>query len=740
MTTYTQTLTEKVVSRDSYANPQSGTSLFILNSSTWVKVNGIKYYKIEKRLNQMSQFKIEFSPVSPTSRAYIKEFAKVMFFSGDGLILKGRIQKVSYETAYSVSAEGFGMEATILDKEYRNSNPAPAGNPEDEDRVQYDNVSAQSIAKYLLSTNGDGVAPWTMTPRSYGLFATDYGVTSMRFEYANKLTALGNLANALNYDWWVDHSPISYDTDYFNIAPIKGNQTTPTGSRIFVIGTQCRGTDYQKDVTNIANYVKVIGYGDGINQLFTATFNASPIWTTLSANISASDTTIPLVSNGQPSHVFPNSGDVRIADEIVHYTGNTGTSLTGCTRGYSGTTAKIHRAGCYLEKNVAYTSPEAVSSLAVNGLMELTLTHRDIRDESTLELVASHELIDRMEAIERINIIPNSASSIAKTIQTGDLIHIEDAGSGIDGDFRTVGIIYENSYGNLKLTLEASNKSLTFIEQMQKEREKNQALQKYMQGSTNVYVVSNSENCDNGYGCVIKTYIPPEALAINHVILSYDVSAYRIYNTTTANESAHTHGIPSLTVNGTSTTSTSIGHTHDVDDIPDHQHPVFFHESYPNPAPSSVDEWTACRNGYSGGITAYFATNNSYDIYTDATVVQLGASKTTVSGGGSHSHSVNASSTATNTSNAGSAHNHGVSYGITTGTNTITDMQIYVNGSDRTAAIEAAIGHTLSVNSTEAEIDVTQWITSGWNTIDIRPNGTCRITGDMWNQVFIESK
>ena len=525
MTSYTTTLTEKLQVNDSFGKPdQTFVFVYDTTSSKWIEVEGVEYFKVEKRLNQMSKFTIDLPQIEAAQKLYVKEYAKVLLISNNFLVLKGRIQKVNYETSYSCTIEGFGMEAVILDKEYRNATRSP----EDEDRVQYENISAQLIAKELLSTNHDGVAPWTMKPRTYGLFATDYGQISVRYEYANKLTALGNLSNSLNYDWWIDHDPISYANDYFNMASIKGNQTNPAtdANRQFTItgaAVNAEGTDYQRDVTNIANYVKIQGYGDGLNQLFTSTYNASPTWTTLSANITASATTISLTD----ASAFASSGTVRIAEEIITYTGKSVNNLTGCTRGTSGTIAKIHRKGCYIEKYVIYSSPEANSSLYTNGLMELTLTYRDVLDESTLELIATKELINRMNPIERITITPSDPQQVAETLQTGDLISIIDAESSLNSNYRIVGLVYENNYGNLSLIIEASNKSLTFIEQMQKEREANQALQKYMQGSTNIYCIPYAENIDNSHPGYLRFYLPPDSVALNRVKLSFKMKNYR---------------------------------------------------------------------------------------------------------------------------------------------------------------------------------------------------------------------
>jgi len=1023
------TLTETLRLNDNWTKPNESVVLVFDNAtSSWIEVEGVEYYKVEKRLNQMSKFTMNMPQVEASQKLFVKEFAKVMLFSNNVLILKGRIQKVTYETSESATIEGFGMEATILDKEYRNATRSP----NDEDRVQYDNISAQLIAKELLSTNHDGASPWTMTPRSSGLFATDYGLISMRYEYANKLTALGNLSNAISYDWWIDHDPISYTNDYFNMASIKGIQVNPsaytantgtftnveqsniqyttgivgnyaldfegqhvlstntTGStdiafgkatnynkiaqsfvmptgytltnrivvysnnatgtpsrsarvsiqadnagspsgtllgsttqsytnwnilnattgwltldttgltagntywivydvstaggdnsnyysvhydtsgttgvlkqydgsswnvvsgtlkyqletagyisltnnislpyqafsvswwmkrntdnyecifsravgnssgmieidqydrirfesftnnvyidnfetgidtadnnwhhyvltsgtsqmalyvdgalkdtgtantdavnqvfryigcrqgapngtygvafngqldeslffnkelssseistlatkgnisdglvarysfeegsgtsaydssswdlnRIFTItgnNVNAEGTDYQKDVTNIANYVKIIGYGDGINQLFTSTYNASPIWDTLGADISSSATTIPLTD----SSAFAASGTVRIAQEIITYTGNAGNSLTGCTRGTSSTDAKAHRNGCYIEKYASYTSPEANSSLSTNGLMELTLTYRDIRDESTLELVASKELIDRMNPIERITVAPTDPNGVAETLNTGDLITIVDAESSLNSNYRVVAIIYENNYGMLSISLEASNKSLTFIEQMQKEREKNQALQKYMQGSTNIYAVNDSENCDATHPLNVTFYIPPEAIAINHIKANFRLSNFRAYQTANADESAHTHTI-TITAGAGGDSLDMIGFT-----------------------------GNALKSAFTSGSTP--------------------------------------------TTNAGSTHTHGITYGIYE--ETLTSPSVVVAA--------GVIGGETSVGtytSDQNDIDITSKISSGWNNVKFTPNKRMRIEADIYIQIFIESK
>jgi len=62
---------------------------------------------------------------------------------------------------------------------------------------------------------------------------------------------------------------------------------------------------------------------------------------TLSSGINASVTSLTMASSSS----FPSSGTVQIGSELITYTGNSGGTLSGLTRGASGTTAAIHSSG-----------------------------------------------------------------------------------------------------------------------------------------------------------------------------------------------------------------------------------------------------------------------------------------------------------------------------------------------------------------------------------------------------------
>lgn len=74
---------------------------------------------------------------------------------------------------------------------------------------------------------------------------------------------------------------------------------------------------------------------DTATQLYTA---VNGVQTTLTAGISNSDTVVPVTDTTS----FPSVGYFVVGTEIISYTGKTGTTFTGCTRGANGSVAASH--------------------------------------------------------------------------------------------------------------------------------------------------------------------------------------------------------------------------------------------------------------------------------------------------------------------------------------------------------------------------------------------------------------
>ena len=96
-------------------------TVYIKNSEgDWIEFSeSYEFFKIIKRQNQMYEFELILADIESSDKLIVKEFAEVLFFSENNLILKGRIQKVTYGTGFQVVCKGFGMEAKTLDKELK---------------------------------------------------------------------------------------------------------------------------------------------------------------------------------------------------------------------------------------------------------------------------------------------------------------------------------------------------------------------------------------------------------------------------------------------------------------------------------------------------------------------------------------------------------------------------------------------------------------------------------------------
>ena len=106
------------------------------------------------------------------------------------------------------------------------------------------------------------------------------------------------------------------------------------------------GTSVVNDSYVIYNYVENLWYYGSMNrtawqdsplrQYPMAAFSVQPTY--LNETLTAADTDISLVDTTS----YPATGYIQIDTEVMIYTGNSGNTLTGCTRGALGTTAATH--------------------------------------------------------------------------------------------------------------------------------------------------------------------------------------------------------------------------------------------------------------------------------------------------------------------------------------------------------------------------------------------------------------
>jgi hypothetical protein len=109
------------------------------------------------------------------------------------------------------------------------------------------------------------------------------------------------------------------------------------------------------------------------------------VYTSLASTAAAADTSIALVNAAG----FPASGIVVLAgnldpmtNEVVYYAGKSGNALTGCVRGFDGTTAETHVTGsmaalALIAKHITDLQPQ-LGDTAMMNLVAATLNGTDI--------------------------------------------------------------------------------------------------------------------------------------------------------------------------------------------------------------------------------------------------------------------------------------------------------------------------------------------------------------------------
>ena len=228
----------------------------------------------------------------------------------------------------------------------------------------------KQLQKEVLSENSDGNAPYIVDITNSGLFSSDWGEISMRYENANRLNCLAKLSEAINYEWSEEANQDNFDESPISIAEYLPSIERATNSQqtFKVSGEDANAeeTNKSKDVSMLINKVDGLGYGDGINQLRTSCYNASAIYSILAEDITKTQDTITLADASS----FPSTGTIRIMEEQVTYTGKSGNSLTGCTRGANGTTARSHKKTIFVEKHLEISNAEEGSSIYEYGLMD----------------------------------------------------------------------------------------------------------------------------------------------------------------------------------------------------------------------------------------------------------------------------------------------------------------------------------------------------------------------------------
>lgn len=506
-------------------------------------------FKVVKKLNQMSSFEFVLDGVN-RSDTNIAENKTLTFFIENSLFLKGRIDKIEYKTDDMAVVKGYGMEVKLLDKTT--------------DRTSYVSQAADTVLGKILSQNNDNNSPWILSKGSI----ENYGNITIRSDFDNKLRFASELSklclnsSGTTYDWWVSQVfADSYATDYFNLTPYKGSQSSVLTFYVSGADQNVLSTTNEQDVQALWNYVTCLGYGDGTNQIKTSFYNATgdgsiPEYTIMTTALTSSGTSATVADGSK----LATSGICIIGEEQCSYTRSGNTLML--TRGQGGTTAKAHPKNIYIADYVSPTEATAETGSSINlyGLKKMTISNSTIIDEQELQKFASRLLLEHLSPYTRIVIEPMDAIDTLNSITLGDKVTVIDEDTGLNDDYRVVGFEFNFDTGIEQLLVEVSNRKLYLIEQLQQVAEDTYTMGTYAQGATNVWGDTQQGSASATVPLTLNFYVSSDIvdasgkIKINSAKLSYKSDDYKKYVATSLSGNPTLTGNPALTGTPTATT------------------------------------------------------------------------------------------------------------------------------------------------------------------------------------------
>jgi len=389
---------------------------------------------------------------------------------------------------------------------------------------------------------------------------------------------------------------------------------------------------------------------------------------------------------------------------------------------------KVHLLGTGDGINQYTATAEDSTSQSNYGLRERAYMLRDIENENTLSLKAQQIITDNKDPVEYIEIEAPFTSDIL-SLDVGDTITINDSELGLSGDYR----VKRLEISPTTIRAELVNTIALLSDKLKEYYNGLESLGVYAQGATNLYSVQDSDNADPNHPLELKIYVPPEAIKINRVKLNLVVGPFRAYSkatlgggattqTSTASSANFTYGeakgigtqsvilnsvyggeLLVLLYNSSTTDTERIQPTLSIGSD------TFNDISAMDVPPLGVSTMTFTRYYASASDLEYkcdiYPSDSNIEVYLYAI------------GDKGHSHEVSIPD-----------HTHEIDFGI---------YEI-----DKNATVDIDVnGTVVRTGSTgETDLDITQYITTGWNTITLTPSDLARIQASVFFQVFIQSR
>jgi len=190
-------------------------------------------------------------------------------------------------------------------------------------------------------------------------------------------------------------------------------------------------------------------------------------------------------------------------------------------------------------------------TVAQYGVIAKTWVDRSIENAETLKARAQAILEElkiprvtyRVDASELYKITNDELDKF----RLGTLVRVIDEELGIDFTSRVVKYSKGDLFGNpAAVSLEIANKTQDVALSLADLESRQRINETHAQGATNVNNYNLAENCDPTHPAKFKIWIPPEAVRINKVLLTYENEPFRAYSRSIEAAPATTSGPSSI--------------------------------------------------------------------------------------------------------------------------------------------------------------------------------------------------
>lgn len=377
------------------------------------------------------------------------------------------------------------------------------------------------------------------------------------------------------------------------------------------------------------------------------------------------------------------------------------------------------------------------------GIVERIWIDRRYEDVESLKSAAEVMLAELQEPVRQFTIgfaeLDDSDYNVARI---GKRMRVEHPDTGEKIDTYITGIKYTR--GNITTSaITVANRSTDIASSVADMADRQRIEQAYSQGATQLYAQNLQANCNKDNGAVMNFYLPEGMRIINSVMVKIQAGPFRAYSGVTSTEEASTvtstvkasEAVTSGSGGGTSTSTESGGgatsgatalESSNVLPSQTSGQAVHNHGIPTEYRLAVVDSKNNIINGVDwvpSGAHTHPEHSHQIPAHTHRFTVSSHSHSITIP---AHSHDVTIP-----------AHSHDIAPGIYFFGSPKT-LDVYVNGTKR-----------ITINGTDAEIDLTDYLTDAetamiprgtWHSVEIRPDDLAYVSMDMYVQGFVQSR